>query len=320
MNDMQALDRLGAALDPAGDIPPARLRHRVMRMTSRPSRSPRLRRLVLVGGLAVVVTAGGLAVQVVRVGDRPPASTASASEILRAAAAQARHRAAVTVRDDQFVYVDSLTMYAVLEEDGSKPAKFESSHREVWLSVGGERDSLLRSVRDGRQDDNWVPGCRNGQETQTKGDQTVTQACTPVRAYQADLPTDAGAMLAFLYRGATGESNPRDQEAFTAAGDLIREAYIRPASLAAVFDALARIPGVTVVGDVTDRASRHGVAVALTEVQGVRTELIFDKQSHAFLGERIVAIRDQDGLKAGDIVGSTAVLTATIVDTAGQRQ
>jgi hypothetical protein len=162
-----------------------------------------------------------------------------------------------------------------------------------------------------------LPGCRDGKQTQSKGGQSETTACTPLPGYVADLPTDAKAMLDYLYDHASG-GNPRDQEAFTAAGDLIREAYLSPAALAAVFDAVARIPGVAVVGDVTDQAGRHGVAVALTEVQGMRTELIFDKTSHAFLGTRSVMVRDSDGLHKGDVFESSAVLKVAIVDRVGQ--
>jgi hypothetical protein len=90
------------------------------------------------------------------------------------------------------------------------------------------------------------------------------------------------------------------------------------ASLAAVFDAVARIPVVAVVGDVTDEAGRGGIAVALTEVQGDREELIFDRRTRAFLGERSVEVRDQDGLKAGQVLNSTAMLRVAIVDRVGQ--
>jgi hypothetical protein len=127
-------------------------------------------------------------------------------------------------------------------------------------------------------------------------------------------PTDADRMLTYLYQQGSGTKNPRDQGAFDAAGDLIREAYLSPASLSAVFAALARIPGVTVVGDVTDEAGRTGVAVALTEVQGMRTELIFDRRSGAYLGERSVMVKDEGGLKAGQVINATAVLKVAVVD------
>jgi hypothetical protein len=316
MNDLQALDRLGAALDPAEAEPPARLRYRVLNGAAGNApaarRSPRPRRLVLAAGLAAVVTAGVLAAQVIGLGGHPPAASAEASQILLGAAAEARQRTAVNVRADQFVYVESKTTNAALGE-GTARAKFESKHRTIWLSADGTREGLLRS----NGTEIALPGCVDGKETQTKGGQVVTQPCAPAPGYVAGLPTGADAMLDYLYRNSHG-GNPRDQQAFTTAGDLIREAYVPPASLAAVFEAVARIPGVSVTGDVTDSAGRPGVAVALTETQGMRTELIFDRQSHAFLGTRSVMVRDVDGLRKGDVFSSSAVLKVAIVDRAGQ--
>lgn len=66
-----------------------------------------------------------------------------------------------------------------------------------------------------------------------------------------------------------------------------------------------------------DEAGREGVAVALHEVQGTRTELIFDRASHAYLGTRTVALRDGDGLTAGQVLYSGAVLTVRIADRVG---
>ncbi|HTJ37275.1 MAG TPA: CU044_5270 family protein [Dactylosporangium sp.] len=312
MNDLQAMQQFGEALDPAGQEPPARLRHRVLRSAAQPARRRRVPRLALAGGLAAVITAGVLAAQVVGIGGHKPAASAAASEILHSAAEEARHQPAIAVRPDQFVYVESIATNASFGSPGSKPTH-EKEHRTAWLSADGEHDGLVRSNDHSLP----LPGCINGKEVQTKGGQSVSTDCTPVPGYVANLPTDSKAMLDYLYDHRSG-GNPRDQQAFTTAADLIREAYISPASLAAVFDAVARIPGVDVVGDVTDEAGRHGVAVAITEVQGMRTELIFDKASHAFLGTRAVMVRDQDGMHKGDIFESSAVLKVAIVDRAGQ--
>ncbi|WP_432979857.1 CU044_5270 family protein [Dactylosporangium sp. CA-233914] len=179
--------------------------------------------------------------------------------------------------DDRFgrrrrEYVESLTSAVALKPEGTT---LESGDRAVWLLVDGTRDGLIRT----RGQDVPLPGCRDGKQTQSKGGgQSETVECSPLPVYVADLPTDAKAMLDYLYHHSSG-GNPRDQQAFTTAADLIREAYLSPAALAAVFDAVARIQGVDVTGEVSDLAGRHGVAVALTQVQGMRTELIFDKGS-----------------------------------------
>jgi hypothetical protein len=333
MNEMNALTELGSELDPPSAHPPAELRHRVMAATAarrrfalpRP-RVPKLGlpklalRLAAAGALAAVVTGAVLAGQVVEVGDQPPVAAAQAAEVLRGAAAQAQRRPVVPVRDDQFVYVESITTSAIVHEGGNGAATLESQQRRIWLSADGAHDGLLTTrPRDGSGawDEQPLPGCRDGAMTARKGDRTVRIDCEPTPGYHDDLPTEPGAMLAYL-RGRGQSKNGPDQDAFTAAGDLIREAYLPPAVLAAVFEAVGRIPGVTVAGTATDEAERTGLAVTRDEIQGSRVELIFDPKTYDYLGERIVVRRDQGGLRAGQVQHSTAVLRVAVVPAAGR--
>jgi hypothetical protein len=324
MKDMTLLEDLGAALDPSGP-PPQDLRRRVLTEALRPQ--PTLRRwlglrtsvrVALAGGLAAVLTAAVLLLQVVPIGNRAPAAQAQAAEILQAAAAQASHQADLPVRPEQFIRVESI---ATVREVGQATGEssVEQMNRMVWLSADGTHDGMIRETArsGGRSRDIVLPGCVNGAVTQSKGGVTATSPCTPTPGFVADLPTDADTMLAYLYRGADDTKNPRDQEAFSAGADLIREAYLRPAALSALFAALARIPGVAIVGDITDEAGRRGVAISLTEVQGTRSELIFDRSSHAYLGTRTVMASAGDGLNAGDVLYSAAVLSVGVVDRVG---
>ncbi|MFU8872218.1 CU044_5270 family protein [Micromonospora sp. SL4-19] len=332
MTDLNALDELGRTLDPPSATPPGRLRHRVLTEASRPARgrrwltAPRFGwRVAAVGSLAAVVTVGVLATQVVSFGEHAPASSASAAErILAGAADQARRQPALPVRSDQFIYVESRDLVMNFTEGGSGRATITPVERRIWLSADGTRDGLLRErPASGRPHESVLAGCQDGKFTQPNDGRTAEGSCTPTPAHHADLPTNADGMLRYLYRRADGRKspgngNPRDQEAFTIAGDLIREAYVPPASLAAVFEAVARIPGVRVVGDVTDEAGRAGIALARDEVQGIRAELIFDRKTYAFLGEHEVLTREAYGVPAGQSIYSTAVLKVAVVDRAGQ--
>jgi hypothetical protein len=323
MNDMKVLAELGAALDPPSVEPPDHLRRRVMTATRSPVRRFRIPRLVTAGGLAAVLTGAILVNQVVSFDDHPPASTAAAAEILRGAAATAQRRPAVPVRGDQFIYVESIAGAISMPagEGATGAATFETRQRRIWLSADGTRDGVLRTRPKGSAAA-WkaspVPGCANGVSTARKGTLTVQVPCTASANYHADLPTDADAMLAYLRRHGGPSKNGPDQDAFTLAGDLVREAYLAPAALAALFEAVAKIPGVTVVGDVTDDAGRAGIAVTRDEIQGARSELIFDRSTYAYLGERSVLRRDQDGLKAGQVLSSAAVLKVAVVNSSGR--
>ena len=124
-------------------------------------------------------------------------------------------------------------------------------------------------------------------------------------------------MLVYLYQHSTG-SNPPDQQAFITAGDLIRDNYLRPAALAAVFRAVAKIPGVTVVHGAVTADGRRGIAVQ--RIFGGRSQqLIFDPATHVFIGEREVTIGPFAQLKAGAVLNSTTILRIAIVNQAGQQ-
>ncbi|MBV9092274.1 MAG: CU044_5270 family protein [Streptosporangiaceae bacterium] len=64
-------------------------------------------------------------------------------------------------------------------------------------------------------------------------------------------------------------------------------AVLPPRLGAALFQALARIPGVYLIPHVTDYAGRPGMAVAMTSY-GQRQELIFDPNTYQYLGSQTV--------------------------------
>ncbi|GAA4988207.1 hypothetical protein GCM10023205_68920 [Yinghuangia aomiensis] len=90
-----------------------------------------------------------------------------------------------------------------------------------------------------------------------------------------------------------------------------------PQVSAALYQAAARIPGVTVVPSATDAAGREGVAVARS-AQGRETQWIFDRATHTFLGERTVLVEASDTGPAGTVLGSSAVLAKAAADRAGE--
>ena len=122
-------------------------------------------------------------------------------------------------------------------------------------------------------------------------------------------------MLTYLYRNSQGQ-NPADVQAFITAGDLIRESLVPPAALAAVFRAVARIPGVTVARHATNAAGQHGVGVQQT-YHGISEQLIFNPRTFAFIGERQVVVAAGAGLPIGTVMDSTAILAAGVTGPAG---
>ncbi len=73
--------------------------------------------------------------------------------------------------------------------------------------------------------------------------------------------------------------------------DVLREARATPEQRAAAYEALARVPGLTLVGEVTDRLGRPGVAVGFDYPRQradrlYRYVLVFDPETADLLEER----------------------------------
>ncbi|MFI6014941.1 CU044_5270 family protein [Streptomyces sp. NPDC051243] len=297
---------------PERDLPPGRHRllkeHLMTEIRQEPSDVPVRRRFVrtmLIAGAVAAVTAVAVTLAVPS-GDRPaPPATNKAAALLEDIALAAEHgEVPKDIRDDQYVYIKSKVGWSVYEE--GKPPRLEPIHqREVWLSVDGTRKGLLRDADAGWDDQPLdAPSPDDRSRTNYRNLQT--------------LPTDPDRMYDWLNSVSEGSSS-KDEANFVLVGDLARESLMPPAQAAALYRAAARISGVFVIDDAVDAAGRHGVAVARVD-DGERTELIFDKETKEFLGEREVAVEDQPGgYKKGDITGRVAVLERTVVDKAGQR-
>ncbi|GAB2982502.1 hypothetical protein GCM10023080_055850 [Streptomyces pseudoechinosporeus] len=238
------------------------------------------------------------------------------------------------IKNDQFVYTKREIYHWKVDPDKGVPdgcattlEGYESGVRELWESVDGRSEGLSRQPRS------------NGEAIERKIAPQLPGKNTVNFYRQAEeLPTDVQAMHRWLYGLDPGEkpsgSKSADENAFAKAGNLLTTNLLPPKVAAALYRALAEIPGLIAVEDAKDAAGRTGVAVALdtsgalgTAFDGpqgkIRAELIFDEKALAFLGESVVNLEAPtekcDPLEAGDLVSSTAVLARGVVDTTSQR-
>lgn len=273
-----------------------------------PSETPvrrRFLRTALVAGAVAAVTAVVVTLSVPSGDPAPPSASKEAAALWEDIALAAEHSdVPKDIRDDQFVYIKSKVGWSVYEE--GKPPRLEPIHqREVWLSVDGTRKGLLRDADAGWNDEPL--------DADTPGSPSNTNY-----RHLESLPTDPDKMYDWLNSVSEGSSS-KDEANFVLVGDLARESLMPPAQAAALYRAAAKISGVFVIDDAVDAAGRHGVAVARVD-DGERNELIFDKKTKEFLGERSVAVEDmKGGFKKGDVTARTAVLERAVVDKAGQR-
>jgi hypothetical protein len=304
MDELQLVRELGdeTPLPDQASLAPARAAFLAGIAERGPVRLRRRRsRYTLVGasvvGLAAAVAA---AITLIPVGQPAPGGQAQSSEVtdavklLNFAAQAARAEPEIVPRPDQFVYTRTV---------GSGPGGSE-----LWLSVDGTRDGVIRNTTETGEHSIPLPGCVDGRQVVVKGDEVlpgVFDTCEPTPAYPADAPTDVDGMLAYLDRiaGEGASVNVRGKTVM----HLISDAYMRPAARAALWEAAARIPGLSVVPDTRDGSGRAGTGVTWPVPEGSKPEakpqvLVFDPVTYEYLG-----------------TDTSAVLQLAIVDQVGQR-
>jgi len=137
----------------------------------------------------------------------------------------------------------------------------------------------------------------------------------------AQLPTDGSALAAVLRARATKPSGPPvDVELFVLVGDLLRETVAPPALRAALYEVAEGITGVERVRDVTDRAGRRGVGVAMTtsHLGGTQRLLyVFNPSTHTLLGEERTLLERVSWVDAAPptVIGYTIYVASAIVAT-----
>lgn len=279
-------------------------------------RLPRGRRLAGAFGLAVVLTVGGLAVQTTGVGDRPP-PTASASEIFRMAADVARQQPELTARPDQYVFTEVLA--TTRETPTSGP--YRTVRTQLWQSAGGVAHTQAR-YRPEDEPNGW--GELRVLRPTDPADPARDLDVLPSPAYHGDLPGDPDELLRYLREHPVDLHLPEGADEQAVYGDesmpyttarWMLHGYVPPRALAALFELLAREPGAVVIsGDVVDAAGRHGVAIRMPGVIGGNEDLIFDRDTHVYLGTRMSVVRDgRESLES-----AVALLRVAIVDRPGQ--
>ncbi|MFI2030980.1 CU044_5270 family protein [Streptomyces buecherae] len=230
-----------------------------------------------------------------------------AARILEHAAAfaeQERVRAKGPVRDDQYVYVDG--MVAVADLDQGTVAVHKPHRRAVWTPVDGKGGCAVAEP-----EESWAYGPRA---------ESADGPGSSVYRYLRSLPTEPDALYAWLREAARTRGGADDaQDMFEIVAHTISDAVMPPGLGAALFRAAARIPGTVVVEDAVDAAGRRGVAVARTGGGGDdREELIFDRVTGQYLGQRTVWLKDSGPIEAGMVSRSEAVFHTAIVDKLGQ--
>jgi hypothetical protein len=264
----------------------------------------------LAAGLAITLTVtstgGGGIPPVAR--HFAPATTVAA--VLDNAAIAALSEPATTPRPGQFVYTKMRLVIYQPRRHGF-PADRATQTVESWKSVGGT--SLGSTVTSGptTRTTRTVEGaCVHGsvQPAMPFGKQQCT--ARQFAAYKPWLPTTAAGMRAYLEKGP--RDGPPAQSMLENGYYLLIGVDLTPAQQAAVYHALAQVPGLTLVRKVTDILGRAGVGIRSRPAPGMTWTAIFDPTTFKLLGADIEPV--------GRGYDRTAMaVQATIVDKVGQR-
>ncbi|URN14623.1 CU044_5270 family protein, partial [Streptomyces sudanensis] len=263
-------------------------------------------------------SAAGVEAPVVRV---EAGSTDRLASTVQRIAAAAGAQKTPEPKPGQYIYVKSKVSYLASEVDADADRTktwVQPLHlREIWKSPDGTKgwlDEPGYQPTGGITLDEDAPG-----STPDGKDLTGGGVAHDDYDWLKARPADPDALLAYLYSVGSDERD-RHQQAFEEIQAIVGEQIVPPRTAAALYRAAAEIPGVVVVDASQDAAGRTGIALArLDEETGERTEMIFDRATHAYLGSRGVQVRQSGTIKPGTVVERTAVLERAVVDAQKER-
>ncbi|NUW29959.1 CU044_5270 family protein [Nonomuraea sp. SMC257] len=324
MNEFDLINEARPEVAPYDPGVKALARDRLL-MAGRPRRSwRRPYTFAVAGGLALAV---GLVMVKVPPAPNPPheMKLLSAAEVLHRAAKAAVDE--IEPREDQYIVVKTLqtTDYSLVPYDRSRKHYYLRFKDTVWLRAGErQRGQFVDGVREQTVIE---PLAYAGQPIPKSAYEDMGTRVDPIvycKNAEKDyptikrLPTDVEGMRAHL----DAMWKPKAKKltpflAFLAARELLWQTYLPAAQRSALYQALSTFPGITIDEEVQDAAGRKGIGVGFVSPDGVRWELIFDRDTYALLGDRSVVV-DAKAAKApaGTLVAATAQLEISVADSA----
>jgi hypothetical protein len=128
----------------------------------------------------------------------------------------------------------------------------------------------------------------------------------PTAAFIAELPRDPRRLYDRLRADTKGHGQDPDQEVLVYVADALRSGLL-PADLrAALYRALTYLPTLEITERTMTLDGHTGTALGITAA-AEQQEIVIDPATGAFIGERQRLAKDQDGIPAGTIIGSSTV-------------
>ncbi|HEY3841849.1 MAG TPA: CU044_5270 family protein [Acidimicrobiales bacterium] len=325
--DLDLLGRTAAVLDDAAaaaSTPPPRVAQLapVTARTARRARRVRRSWIVRTASIAAAVALlGGIGV-VVRPGTTAGPTSAAAAELRQLAQVAAAQPATAPPGPGQYQYTESEEAYTSSTYDvpGGGYTVSVPEERQIWIGPDGsgrlaetfgQPDFLSPQDRA-----DWVaagsPSLAEAPSDTSFGPGGLSDGPGNLSTLPTD-PTELGAMLSA--RKIEG-GPPGAAEDFVQIGDLLRETDASPALRAALYQVASNLPGVILLGAVTDHAGRAGVGLAFDSA-GTEHELIFSQATGALLGEEDTTVATGASEPVGTVDDWVVYLSSEVVDSTG---
>ncbi|AEV81087.1 hypothetical protein ACWT_0073 [Actinoplanes sp. SE50] len=299
MDEITLTGELGreVPLPTAADLAPARARLLAeLTAAAPPVRNVRKLRLRWAAVATGTVAAAAAAAGIVAIAPGTPSSTSAppapaapvpVAQFLDDAATVAGQGRDVVPRGDQFLYT------RVRATDGT--------WTDYWSSIDGRH---LGEERSSSGKKTIIAACVNGKSYDPSD--PVDVGCEPTRLYLPDLPTDPERMVAWLKArnpgldGAPYNANGVAKEIWS----LSDSYWLRPAQRAALYRALGRFDGISLVPGAKDGTGQVGTGVSWISPGDTapRVMWVFDPKRHVLLGYQNASI---DAYALVDRIGAT---------------
>jgi hypothetical protein len=326
MDDLRSLREWRAEVPEPGQewIVPQR-RQLLMRMRGR--RRVLGRRLLVVGALAVAAPA----VAVATLQPQPPAQVPNATpSVAQLDSGVVLARAAEVAGGRRTAQAPLPTQWHYTKELDKQPNSDTIETREQWIRYDGRQAASFG------EDGQLIVGEEQDPPDPGGDDLSPQQYDAKLR----ELPTDPRKLLAKVtgdrhwVEGALEEGVPKSRESANARAYRVIMLYLSrygtmpPRLEAAMFRALALVPGVRIEHSVSDAAGRSGLGIWLEQAgdpRPFRSYDILEPATYRYLGRQTVWLRDEvrpgvsRPIARKGAVWSTALLSSVIVDLPGQR-
>jgi hypothetical protein len=295
--DVNALEeRIKAAFEPYR-LPPDALR----KVPPRPRRRPRVRNLM--GALAAAVVLA-LTVLVVLPGHVPGGADPAAAAVLHRFSSLALGSPAGSApQPGQYVYekTQSRDLSAFVSSGTGLSFRYwVPTEGESWIGTDGSGFAKGRvgqptflTPQDRAAYEAYLDSGMMGQEwSGFEWGRSQTERYRPGELIFfdfSDLPTDVEVLKGLLERREIIGGPPGDWETFNLAADTLTWGYAPPRLRAALYQVMAELPGVELIGRTRDSLGRVGIAVGYTH-DDQRQEVVFDRTNGAVLEQRWVSV------------------------------